>query len=576
MLSLALNLAGATWGLPARWHPDEKADAVARMLEQRSLRPDSFINPSLPQNAALPFVWVQQRAAAAGLLRGRAADPLFAMRLLAALVGALAVVVLACATRATHPRLSCWPALLLAVAPGFVNVCHFATPEAFLLLGTAATLALALAFVRGSVPAWAVGLALGLTGSTKYTAAALAVPVLAAIVWRAPRARDRRDYAFAALAAVALAVGIALEAGGAAALAPRLHLADARLLQAPYAVAFLRGLASSLLALGIAGLALALCAARGLAWAARIARRESAAAAGAAVLGFVLGSPYAVLDPVAFVSGLAFNHQTRFEYKGLAGSATSFGPYLTLLGDALTWPFLIAALVGVLVCLGRALRRDEGAVAATVIATAAVAPYVLVSASGHQALRFVTPALPAAAWLAAIGLSALPRRVASVARPLVAARAALATALVVRLFFVDSRLLASRWLAANVPAGSTVDLIANSAGYAPSAPPGLTLRLVPTLSREMAPADRFAEAAERYPSEGAAWLVLTASYYERFLDHPDQRPERTAFFRGLLSGGAGYAEVARFRQRGWLRPEAEFVDPEIVVMRRSAGQIPTR
>jgi hypothetical protein len=230
----------------------------------------------------------------------------------------------------------------------------------------------------------------------------------------------------------------------------------------------------------------------------------------------------------------------------------------------------------VLVCLGRALRRDEGAAAAAVIATAAVAPYVLVSASGHQALRFVAPALPAAAWLAAIGLSALPRRVASVARPLLAARAALATALVVRLFFVDSRLLASRWLAANVPAGSTVDLIANSAGYAPSAPPGLTLRLVPTVSREMAPPDRFAEAAARYPSEGAAWLVLTASYYERFLDHPDQRPERTAFFRGLLSGSAGYAEVARFRQRGWLRPEAEFVDPEIVVMRRSADQIPTR
>jgi hypothetical protein len=158
----------------------------------------------------------------------------------------------------------------------------------------------------------------------------------------------------------------------------------------------------------------------------------------------------------------------------------------------------------------------------------------------------------------------------------VAARAALGAVLVVRLFFVDSRLLAARWLAANVPPGTTVDLIANSAGYAPKAPPGLTLRLVPTLSREMAPADRFAEAAARYPPEGAEWLVLTASYYERFLDHPDQRPERTAFFRDLLAGTLGYAEAARFRQRGWLRPEAEFVDPEIVVMRRGGGQIPTR
>ena len=292
--------------------------------------------------------------------------------------------------------------------------------------------------------------------------------------------------------------------------------------------------------------------------------------------GFVLGSPYAAVDPIAFLSGLAFNHQTRFEYKGLAGGATSFGPYLALLGDALTWPLLAAAAAGLLVCVGRALVRRDGAAAAIVIAAAAVAPYVLVSASGHQALRFVAPVLPAAAWLAAIGLQALPRPVARVAAPLVAARAALAAVLVVRLFFVDSRLLAARWLAANVPAGTSIDLIANAAGYAPSAPPGLTMRLVPTLSREMAPADRFAEAAARYPAEGGPWLVLTASYYERFLDHPDQRPERTAFFRDLLAGTTSYAEVARFRQRGWLRPEAEFVDPEIVVMRRSGAQIPTR
>src|SRR4029450_1260710 len=99
--------------------------------------------------------------------------------------------------------------------------------------------------------------------------------------------------------------------------------------------------------------------------------------------------------------------------------------------------------------------------------------------------------------------AALPRRVATAGRVLVLARAALTAVLVVRLFHVDSRLLASRWLAEHVPVGSTVDVIANSAGYAPSAPPGLTLRLVPTLSREMAPADRFAEDAARYPAERA-------------------------------------------------------------------------
>jgi hypothetical protein len=376
---------------------------------------------------------------------------------------------------------------------------------------------------------------------------------------------------FLALAAAALAGGLWLALGGADRVAPRLRLEDLRMLQAPYALGFLRKLARVLVAAGALGIVLWELARRGVGWASRVARVEVAAAAGAALAGFVIGSPYAAIDPLSFLSGLAFNDQTRFEYKGLAGGATSFLPYLGLFADALTWPLLAAAALGLAVCIGRALRRDP---AALVLGTALLAPYLLVASSGHQAMRFLAPALPAAAWLAAAGLAALPRRIAPAARGLTAARTALGALLVVRLFFVDSRLLATRWLGANTEPGATIDLIANNAGYAPPAPAGRTVRLVPTLSREMAPPERFVEAAGRFPAEGAEWLVLTASFYERFLDHPLQRPERAAFFRDLLDGRLGYVEAARFRQRRWLRPPAEFVDPEIVVMRK--GQIPTR
>jgi len=83
-----LNLAGLTWGLPARWHPDEKADAAARMAREGTLEPESFINPSLPLYVEWPVLLAQARAAEAGWLRGRAADPLLAGRVLSALAGA--------------------------------------------------------------------------------------------------------------------------------------------------------------------------------------------------------------------------------------------------------------------------------------------------------------------------------------------------------------------------------------------------------------------------------------------------------------------------------------------------------
>src|SRR6185503_728402 len=136
LLSLALNLAGITWGLPARWHPDEKADVTARMIAAGDLAPDSFVNPSLPLYLMLPPLWLQQRLAGAGLLSGRAGDPLLLARALAALAGAGAVVVVGATVRAAQPALGPWPAVLLALWPGFVNLCHFATPEPWLFLGS--------------------------------------------------------------------------------------------------------------------------------------------------------------------------------------------------------------------------------------------------------------------------------------------------------------------------------------------------------------------------------------------------------------------------------------------------------
>ena len=128
---------------------------------------------------------------------------------------------------------------------------------------------------------------------------------------------------------------------------------------------------------------------------------------------------------------------------------------------------------------------------------------------------------------------------------------------------------------ATVPRGARVDLITNHEGYAPRIPEGREARVLRTLSREMAPAERFEEAAHGYPTEAAPWLVLTGAFYGRFLDHPEQAPERARFFRDLLEGRGGFEVAARFRQEGWLRPEAdEFLDPEIVVLKKREGAGP--
>ncbi len=567
-LALALNLAGIGWGLPSRFHPDEKADVVASMVQERRWLPGTYVNPSLPLALTAPVVAIQ--GAFLGSLPEPWGDPLLAARVLSALAGAAAVLLLGVAASAAGKEAGRVAPFLLALAPGVVNLCHFATPEAWVLAATALLLVVALRHLDDRAPAWALGAALGLAASTKYTAAALVAPALAA-VWLRRRGpcgpADRVAWLAAGLGSIAAA--IALATGPGAALAASLHLPDARLLHPESARAFVRGLA---VASGLGGAAMLAPLAlerwpRASPVPRLLVRREVVVAGLAAAAAFVLGTPGAVLEPRAFLSDLAFNAQTRHEYKGLVGESTSWGAYLVLAGEALTRPVLAAALLG----LGLAATRvARGSRSALVVALAALAPYALVASSGHRAMRFIAPALPAAAWLAALALGRVPR-----ARRLltgaVLARSALAAVLVVRLFFVDSRLRAERWMEANVPPGATVDVITNHEGYAPRVPDGREARVVRTLSREMAPRERFEEAARAYPGGAAEWLVLTGSFYERFLEHPDQQPERARFFRDLVSGRGGFTVAARFRQEGWLRPEAEFLDPEILVLRKESA-----
>jgi hypothetical protein len=84
------------------------------------------------------------------------------------------------------------------------------------------------------------------------------------------------------------------------------------------------------------------------------------------------------------------------------------------------------------------------------------------------------------------------------------------------------------------------------------------------------------EAARAFPEQAAPWLVLTGAFYQRFLDHPEQAPERARFFRALLDGQAGFRVVARFQQEGWRRPPAEFLDPEIVILQKAGAAEPSR
>src|SRR5512143_2451083 len=110
-LALALNVAGIGWGLPSRFHPDEKADVVATMVRERRLLPDSYINPSLPLAIEAPVIAVQQ--ALPGSLPEPWSDPLLASRMLSAIAGAAAALLPGIAAAGMQPEAAAAASFLL-------------------------------------------------------------------------------------------------------------------------------------------------------------------------------------------------------------------------------------------------------------------------------------------------------------------------------------------------------------------------------------------------------------------------------------------------------------------------------
>ena len=166
---------------------------------------------------------------------------------------------------------------------------------------------------------------------------------------------------------------------------------------------------------GLAFLALlAAHAARRPAWPAwrRVVGRDTIAAAGLATGGFVLGTPYALLTPVAFVRGVL--DELREVHTVQFGNEAAAPGYLFHLAyslpEAMGWPLYLLALAG----LGWALARRA---AREAVLLAFAVPYLLVIVSWSSRFeRYAIPLLPSLTLLAAVALVGAVAWVAARAR----------------------------------------------------------------------------------------------------------------------------------------------------------------
>ena len=177
----------------------------------------------------------------------------------------------------------------------------------------------------------------------------------------------------------------------------------------------------------------------------------------ATVAGFVLGSPFFVLEPGVILRDFTELRQVDIDRAVGSGLFSSIDTYGALLPRAMGWPTVVLALAGILSMLWRDWRR------ALPLAVFPLAFMVFVANTfpASRYLNIIIPTVAVAAACGAAGLLRLIRPAASlafVAVVVLAAAPAIADSVRWDRFFgqPDTRTLAGQYIEREVPAGTTI------------------------------------------------------------------------------------------------------------------------
>ena len=503
LLGALLRVVPITFGLPLdRARPDEEV-AIGRALGMVG----GDLNPHFFDWGSLTFYlfagsfsaagWIHDHVAPSGPLT--ASDYYMIARALVMIAGSLTIVVLFGLARiVTDDVTAAIAAFFLAVVPLHVRESHFAMTDTLMtLLATLALLLLLRAFHEAADAS-------------------------------APRSRVLLRFAAAGLTA-----GFAASAKySAAALAG--SMAVAQVLLMPRAVADSRW------------------------WRVWM---PSAAFLVAMILGFLVGTPYAVLDRAGFFEGVSFDIQHLASGHGPDLGAAWIYHATRTLPAGLGVPICLAAIIGV-VALVKQGSRD-----ALIVLAFCVALYGSMANGRTVFFRYVLPLVPAICLSAAAGVRWAAAWVTARARlapatvAAVAAAAVATTALVNSVWLdqllsrTDTRVLAGSWLAAQVrPNESVYD--AGEQGYARVFLGDVRAHVWRFGTSDVA-SKTFWEAGDRMPD----WLVLPQSPLEAYTPVPNELRQLAAerynlatIVRGASDPDPGMYDL----QDGFFLPIARF------------------
>jgi hypothetical protein len=328
---------------------------------------------------------------------------------------------------------------------------------------------------------------------------------------------------------------------------------------------------------------------------------EFFASIGLAALGFVCGTPFAVLDFRTFASYMIKQSIIAKEGYKVFTASSSWSAGLELLVKGLGAPLAVAAFFAVLHACVRWFREKE--VKTACILFPPILYYIYIGTLRIAAIRYMLPMIPFLLLMFALvdlGKFRKPVRMPLLALfIIVSAWSAVSSFLAVMEFTSDTRYSAEKWISGNLPAGCTVEMYAYKT-YLPKFPAGTAAyRLTPNFVTESEGYERFkrngfaavalpdaaqsstAQAKDESDNREAFtesalklrdpdYIVLSSFYDDRYLPSKTNKtiemyPFLAKYYQALTSGLYGYDTVSVFRKS---RMQEFYVNPTITVLKR--------
>jgi len=310
------------------------------------------------------------------------------------------------------------------------------------------------------------------------------------------------------------------------------------------------------------------------------------------VAGFLIGTPYALLDYPTFLKDIKF----IFLVKDVSGYNGLFSPYKawwffpSILANGFGIVLLSAiVLLGLYAIYKSFGNKTRGLV--TLMSLSFIIPYWFALGSGYFfTSRYLIPVQLFLVILAGVGIAAAydsqKTKILTGLLLLVVVLSGLYAYSADMMMAHDSRYEARAWIVKNIPKETTIDNFYRSEKFVPVLKDRYDFRLFTVVNERGTDKDEklFKEFLANYTKAPGEYIILSSFEYGAYLPEEDKYfsgpmnlgylptyPERTQFYDDLLFGRFGYERIKEFKYRTFFKPHPDFVNPTIILLKKSSA-----